>query len=155
KGTKAMKVRLALVALACCLVAGAGWAGYCGLAGSGLDDATPAPRMAETPPQAKPAADMHGDPLPAGAVVRLGQDRWLHGEIAAAGFLPDGKTIVTAANGDATIRFWEFPTGKEIRRITLPYATANAALSKDGKVIAICDGRTDDGAAEIYVHDLA
>jgi WD40 repeat protein len=148
-----LKIGAALVAVGLLL-------GGAGLAAFQSAPAQPARQAPLPPPEVQPQQqtarlDQHGDPLPAGAVARLGSDRWLHGEIAAAGFLPDGKTVVTAAYGDATIRFWEFPSGKEIRRITVPFATAAAALSKDGKMIALCDAGGDDDRAGIYVHDLA
>src|SRR5580765_4769871 len=117
-------------------------------------------------PGAPAAKDLNGDPLPPGAIARMGQDRWLHGVSANfAEFLPDGKTVVTV-NSDNTIRVWEFPSGKEIRRISLrqsgvtvvPFGISLpsgrgdpvAALTKDGKTIA-----ADNGTGEIIFHDVA
>jgi WD40 repeat protein len=59
---------------------------------------------------------VHGDPLPAGAVARLGTTRWRHGAtISYVAFGPDGKTLITAGQ-DNTVRLWDLATGKEIRR---------------------------------------
>jgi WD40 repeat protein len=106
---------------------------------------------AQQPP---PAKDIHGDALPDGAVARLGTMRWRHGGVTTfAAFLPDGKTVLSAAM-DKTIRIWEYPTGKELRRIGEPavdnnammggfqpvgwgaFGSAAVALSRDGKTVA-------------------
>ncbi|HYV38150.1 MAG TPA: hypothetical protein VE988_20865, partial [Gemmataceae bacterium] len=112
-----------------------------------------------------PARDLHGDPLPPGAVARLGMARWLQGTIADfAEFLPDGKTVVTVSD-DRTVCLWEFPSGRELHRFSLPAGPAKvpdpkkmaernyarAALSKDGKVIAV--GYLHE--PEIYLHETA
>jgi WD40 repeat protein len=105
--------------------------------------------VAEAQQNQPPAKDLHGDPLPDGAVARLGTLRWRHGNLVAfAAFLPGGNSVVSASD-DGYIRVWEYPTGKEIRRIkatgmnaTEPgssrpsgYLTA-AAMTPDGKTIA-------------------
>src|SRR5438132_6294998 len=91
------------------------------------------------------AKDLYGDPLPPGAVARLGTVRWRHGALVTfAAFLPDGKSVVSAGD-DGYIRLWEFPSGKEIRRIVacppkdnMPGSSSpsgfliSAALSPDG-----------------------
>src|SRR5262245_45971451 len=96
-----------------------------------------------------PAKDLYGDPLPAGASARLGTIRWRHDNLVVfAAFLPGGKSVVSASD-DGTIRVWEFPAGKETRRIVaFPRKEAGAgpsapkgyltavALSADGKTIA-------------------
>jgi WD40 repeat protein len=64
-----------------------------------------------------PVKDQFGDPLPAGALARLGTTRWRHGGIVQfAVMLPDCKTVVTAAD-DNVVRVWDYPSGKEIRQI--------------------------------------
>src|SRR5262245_66096694 len=63
-----------------------------------------------------PAKDVHGDPLPPGAVARLGTLRFRHsGTILFAAFLPGGKSVSSVSN-DGVICVWEFPSGKAIRR---------------------------------------
>ena len=103
----------------------------------------PGIRKGEAQPET-PMVDFHGDPLPTGAIGRLGTIRWRHGgTIQFAAFLPDGKRVVTVSK--ESIRIWEFPSGKEFRHITLPAAqepydrmdeSATTVLSKDGKTIA-------------------
>jgi WD40 repeat protein len=113
----------------------------------------------QDPPAAK---DVYGDPLPAGAVMRLGQlPRWRHDALVAfAAFLPDGKSVLTVGH-DGAIHIWEYPSGKEIRRIPAPpraIRSMNAvALSADGKTIAIsfvCAGDAVD-EYEIRLHQVA
>lgn len=63
--------------------------------------------------------DLHGDLLPPFAIARLGTLRLRHDDIIRfAAFLPDGKSIVSVG-GDQTIRVWEFPSGKELRRLVV------------------------------------
>jgi RNA polymerase sigma factor (sigma-70 family) len=85
----------------------------------------------------RPAADRHGDPLPAGAILRLGSARLKHkGHISAVAFTPDGKALVSAGR-DPVIRFWDPTTGKELRTITGPEKGVNAiAFSGDGALLA-------------------
>src|SRR3954452_2687503 len=68
--------------------------------------------------QGQPAAkDRHGDPLPPGALTRLGTVRFRHdSSIVFAAFLPDGKRVVSVS-GDGVACVWEFPSGKQIRRL--------------------------------------
>jgi len=127
---------------------------------------------AEPKAVARPAAtDLHDDPLPAGALARIGTVRWRHGRpITFVGFGPEGKTIVSASE-DGTIRQWDRQTGKETRRfgklnnaagttgvadddfdIVFSGSTSqkSAAISADGKLLAFAG---DDGIVHIW--DLA
>src|SRR5580704_55948 len=71
-----------------------------------------------TPPageKTKPA-DAQGDPLPDGAVHRIGSIRLRHnGEIGLLAFAPDGKSLLSLG-GDQTFRRWDAATGKELSR---------------------------------------
>jgi WD40 repeat protein len=93
---------------------------------------------AEVPEQqGKPAGDLHGDPLPPGALARLGTTRWRHSaDVTFVAFRPDGKTLLTAAD-DNTIRLWDLGSGKEIRRFVPPQPVAVPQLpGKKGKAAA-------------------
>src|SRR5262245_26343505 len=98
--------------------------------------------------QGQPVAqDLHGDPLPAGAIARLGTVRFRHGgNVSFVAFLPDDN-LLTAGN-DGTARLWS-PAGKQLRRFNLPQAEQApvrrgryfVAVSADGKVLAANDGQ--------------
>jgi len=59
-------------------------------------------------------SDVYGDPLPAGAVQRLGTVRYRHNATAIA-YSPDGKLLASGGR-DNTIRLFDAESGKEIRR---------------------------------------
>jgi RNA polymerase sigma factor (sigma-70 family) len=118
----------------------------------------PAAHPAEQP-QAEPVAavrnDQYGDPLPDGALARLGTARLRHAWLHQILFSADGKTLLSTG-GDNLIRRWEIPSGKLVgaQPVTLPpddpFAPPDFAfsyvppviLSPDGKTVA-CVGPTD------------
>jgi RNA polymerase sigma factor (sigma-70 family) len=130
---------------------------------------------------AKPAADskaaaqdQYGDALPQGAKMRFGTLRLRHGgPVYFVGFAAKGKELVTAGQ-DCTVRVWELPSGKELRRIGKPAQAAagvgampniaiaggnammaprgqagssQVALSADGQTLAIAAA---DGTVQLY-----
>lgn len=109
--------------------------------------------------------DVHGDPLPESARVRMGTLRWRHpANIAFVGFTAQ-KQVVTGC-GDGFFRVWDADSGKEIRKFGKPGRQANnwwgggevmrlpgggvrsvssgpantVALSADGKLLAEVSG---------------
>jgi WD40 repeat protein/beta-lactamase regulating signal transducer with metallopeptidase domain len=110
-------------------------------------------------PQAngKATADAHGDPLPAGALARLGTTRLRHGaEISFVAFGADGKTLLTASQ-DNTIRLWDLETGKEIRRFARPKPSnskgnkgkAEEKVQVEAVFQMMAQGRNDVGAYSV------
>ncbi len=94
----------------------------------------------QTAPQAR--RDYYGDPLPPGALARMGSVQLRH-QTAHLAFCADGKTLVSAS-WDATVRFWDVAKGRQLRQthLRLPKPLPNrpgsaiAGLSPDGKVVA-------------------
>ncbi len=97
-----------------------------------------APAHAE---EAAPARDCFGDPLPPGALARMGTVRFRHGDsILSLARSPDDRILLTASS-DHTVRLWDVTTGREVRRLSGhegqgDYGSRWAALSPDGKVVA-------------------
>lgn len=103
------------------------------------------------------AVDRHGDPLPAGAVARLGTVRYRTDSDAAwLACLPDGKTGVTATlegGVEGRVALWNLATGRTFRRLVGPPIEA-VALSGDGKrLVALCWNH-DARQNRIYHWDL-
>src|SRR5271165_961416 len=86
-----------------------------------------------------PLADRYGDPLPPGALARLGTARLRAGTtIMAVAFSPDGRSLLTVGQDDGRIILWDVATGKRLREVAqLKRLEAwFATFSPDGKTIA-------------------
>jgi RNA polymerase sigma factor (sigma-70 family) len=97
-------------------------------------------RPPETEGKASARADRHGDPLPKGAVARMGTTRMWHGEETSdawnsrpLAFSPDGKTVAAHYQSNS-VCWWDVATGKEARR--LKDVGRLIALSRDGRTLA-------------------
>jgi len=89
--------------------------------------------------------DQHGDPLPEGAIARLGTLRWRQNYLSHVAFFPDGKSLIA---GGKDLRRWELATGKVLRQYE-PTLFAPCALSADGKFLASRDYLHDAGSGKI------
>jgi WD40 repeat protein len=100
-----------------------------------------------------PATDRHGDPLPAGALARLGTGRLRHpNRVVALAWSADAKVLV-ASEGDfpgyrglgwgrgaeGSVRLWDAATGSELRRLGGP-AGINEFLAVGGDVLLAAGG---------------
>jgi WD40 repeat protein len=126
-------------------------------AGTGLVITT---RAAGQPPpgeKARAGVDRQGDPLPPGAVARLGTVRFRPGDNRpwqGLAFMPDGQSLVTAGDGHS-IAFWETGTGRRLREISTGTLWIRGfALSREGRHIAVggfgYEGAVSISAVRIY-----
>lgn len=91
--------------------------------------------LSVTPLLAQPA-----EPLPAGAVARLGSAKFRHpAMVRFVGYSGDGATLITLS-GDGDLRFWDARTGKETHRLELK---VNSQRIEGGSIPIISgDGKT-------------
>ncbi|MBP7865184.1 MAG: protein kinase [Acidobacteria bacterium] len=70
------------------------------------------------------------------------------GRVSDLAFLPDGRRMLSSSL-DGTVRFWEIPSGRELRRIDFNTPLGGIALAPDGSRFAVLDR---DG--RVMVQDL-
>jgi RNA polymerase sigma factor (sigma-70 family) len=101
------------------------------------------PRRPPAPEQPPKRVDRQGDPLPPGAIARLGTVRLRHaGRVESVVFAPDGKTLGSSDN-TGEMHLWDATTGKLVRAFIDRDANRVSALafSPDGKWLASNQGR--------------
>jgi WD40 repeat protein len=102
---------------------------------------------------AEPRLDLHGDPLPEGAVARLGSLRYrLAGSSSySVALSPDGKMLAVGASAGLTgssITLFEANTGRVLRRLPgHAHVVRGLAFSPDGKLLASGGG---DGRVALW-----
>src|SRR5262245_56853464 len=106
----------------------------------------------------QPRTDAYGDPLPDGAMLRLGTSRFRLGvEVSAAACSPDGRWIAFCARDyrDTSIHLLDLASGKEIKRFgdNGPNREAETlAFSPNSQLLAAASTRDD--AEEVEVFDV-
>ncbi|HUY88052.1 MAG TPA: WD40 repeat domain-containing protein [Pirellulales bacterium] len=107
---------------------------------------------------AAPPVDLAGDPLPAGAVLRLGTTRFHQdGQIRSLAISPDGTEI--AGGSDGAIIFWDAATGRVLRRQLSTSAGMwmwqSVSYSPDGRWIAACGRPSGNGETGLALFETA
>jgi WD40 repeat protein len=99
------------------------------------------PASAECPKGKQRLLDLHGDPLPEGAVARLGTVRMRHGHLLSGlVFSGDGKSII-ASDYYSGVHVWDAAEGSELRRFCeSDYYCHCLAISPDGRTLAVAHG---------------
>ncbi len=138
-----VELALAIVLAGSVLGAGAGLAVHqAWMANAGGKQQPDAPRpmvQRKDAPLPKPLrperTDLYGDPLPPGALVRMGTLRLRHPTMApSVAFSADGKTLISA--NPEGVRFWDVSTGKPLDRNTPePPGGGTYTLSPDGRIL--------------------
>src|SRR5689334_11391241 len=76
-----------------------------------------------------PNGDLYGDPLPAGALARLGSLRLRSADpLNCIAFAPDGKTLVSGGSRGRKVLFWDVESGREKFAVTLPEAATVSSI---------------------------
>jgi RNA polymerase sigma factor (sigma-70 family) len=92
--------------------------------------------------------DQYGDPLPSGALQRLGTCRFQHGAyIEAIDWSPDGKYLASVGRHDHTLRVWDARSGKEIWSEKFGNMARSVVFSADGTRMA---ASSTDGTARVW-----
>jgi WD40 repeat protein len=100
-----------------------------------------------SPARAGPATDALGDPLPPGAILRLGTSRFRHpGSIYSLAYSADGSRVVTGnAPGDGTLDasviLWDAASGRRLHRWAgHAHVVRSVAISADNRRVAVVNG---------------
>jgi RNA polymerase sigma factor (sigma-70 family) len=120
-----------------------------------VDSSSPSAVVSEPAPEPAMRMDRYGDPLPPGALMRLGTVRLRHGgPVTALAFLANNKLASGAFDG--TIRVWDLASScQQVRAMTVDEAlVVCAVLSPDGKVLAVAN-QLVTGGDDIRLWDLA
>jgi WD40 repeat protein len=88
-------------------------------------------------PDQWPSTDLQGDPLPVGAVARLGTIRFRHGGGEPL-FLPGDQNLLTVGRSNDALAIWSAASGRLLREIsTKPLSIQRVALVPGGKKLVV------------------
>jgi WD40 repeat protein len=160
------------IVLACCLgLVGMGVATYQFLDARSDEPggASPAVPQATSEPRVAAQVDCFGDPLPAGALARMGTVRQWYGRLSfppktVFAFSPDDKTVVSQnyERMDGAVCLWDAATGREIRWIAnastgvvrWPNENNLLALAPDGKTLAKVNSGAKGDEGTVYLWEV-
>jgi WD40 repeat protein len=112
----------------------------------------------ESPKDYKPRTDLFRDPLPAGAVARLGTTRWRYADgVRLIHFIENRKQLLVCS-GDGVIHITDLATGRELRRFGTGDNCHLAAITPDGATLAQARWHTDKehiSTEVVHVWDVA
>jgi RNA polymerase sigma factor (sigma-70 family) len=143
RGGGGLPVKGAAAALALCLaaVATAGWT-LLPSSPSVAESRPQQPTPGKQPQEPKPRTDLLGDPLPEGAIARLGTLRLKHGGyVQYLAFTPDGKQLMSRSHAEG-IRIWDAPTGRQLNHLAAGADewVSSAQLTPDGQTLITLEG---------------
>src|SRR5262245_33771443 len=106
--------------------------------------------FAAAPPGRRVPVDALGDPLPHGAIARLGTTR--HRTAAShAALSPDGRLIAAFHEGDKPrVVLTDAVTGLEKRSFQVDGEHSHLAFSPDGKAVVAVDGSVPDEPTVVF-----
>jgi RNA polymerase sigma factor (sigma-70 family) len=119
-----------------------------------LADAVPS--RAEAAPKTR--TDRLGDPLPSGALARLGTVRFRERDaIFALAYSPNGKMLASATGyQESIVRVWDTATGKQLFLLRHDSGQIHSlAFSPDSKRLASLGARRVTGSAALHLWDAA
>lgn len=95
------------------------------------------PAAPRTQVKAEPRRDRYGDPLPLGALTRLGTIRLRQGgHVKSVAFTPDGRRVVSGGF-DSWADLWDVRTGKRLWQFRGDDAIQSIAIDPEGKRLAL------------------
>jgi len=92
--------------------------------------------LAKQEKPASPVSDFYGDPLPEGAVARLGTVKWRHGVgMTKIAFIPGMNRTASAGNHGFGVYIWDSATGLPSQKLQMADDCNSLAFSPDGKLL--------------------
>ncbi len=96
--------------------------------------------------------DLYGDPLPEGAIARLGTVRFRHGwRVGSVTYSPDGKVLATT--GFDGLCLWDSDTGKPMPGWPMTEVASSVVFSSNCQMLAVAIGH--DPRTKLTLFDVA